>query len=582
MAIRDEKVQLLKSVDIFSETPETVLTKISLALIKLALPPNRTVIQKGEMGDCMYIIYRGRVKIHEEEHVIAEMETGKIFGELSLLDPEPRSASVTTLEETILYRLDQAIFYEIIARRPEVAQGIMRLLVHRLRGQNSTIIAGLKQREKELTLLVEARTAELRQAYDVLQGKQVEIENAYEELRAINEELQATNDHLISANREILRQKDEIEKQRDQILRQQEQVIQSANLAAVGLIAPTVAHEINTPLGAIRGALYNLRTLLPESFQRIPQIVQALDSEKRSLFWAFLGRMAHAPVLIGAEREEAAVLREKLRAVGLFSEIEAEEIASLWWFLQRSGVTTPVLSAREERRIIRVLTDELIAAGLERAEDMAEQLVGAGLYENITYFFPLFSEEDAFEIALRIGKMWKQMLTIQNAADKAIKIVVALKDYVSKEVAPINVADNIEIVLTLYEYYLNQGVEVEKDFAHEDAKIRASPHELAQVWTNLILNAVKAMNGKGKIIVRSNPARDGYIVVTVQDFGPGIEAEKIPNLFIHNYDSARPRTETSGVGLPVCRAVVEKYKGRIYAESKPGDTTFTVELPVWG
>lgn len=581
MAIRDEKVNLLRSVDIFSETPEQVLTKISLALVKVIVAPEQTIIHKGDMGDCMYIIYRGKVKIHEGIHTITEMAAGKIFGELSLIDPEPRSASVTAIEETILYRLDQAVFYEIIARRPEVAQGIMRLLVSRLRLQNNTIIANLKKREQELTELVNIRTAELSQAYDNLKLKQAEIELAYEELRATNEELQATNNHLIDANREILKQKNEIEKQRDQILRQQEQVIQSANLAAVGLIAPTVAHEINTPLGAIRGALYNLRALFPELFQQVPEILMELSQDKHPFFWHSLNRLANAQVINIAEQTEAHRLRDNLLSTGVLTQELCEQIAALWLFLQRNGTTNPQLSAREERKLIQELAIELEQKGILHAEEIAEKLVSAGLYGNLTEIIPLLEETRAFNTILKIGRLWKQMLTIQNAADKAIKIVVALKEYVAQKVEAVNLIENIEVVLTLYDYYLSQGIEVVKEFELTDIYVLASPHELAQVWTNLIMNAVKALKGKGKILIKVLAKAHNRVLIQVIDYGPGIPPELLSTLFTHKFQMPRQRDELSGVGLPVCRAVIERYNGQIGVESRKDYTCFSVEFSLY-
>jgi len=580
MAIRDEKVNLLKSVDIFSETPEQVLTKISLALVKVIVSPEQTIIHKGAMGDCMYIIFRGSVKVHEGIHTITEMKAGKIFGELSLIDPEPRSASVTAIEETILYRLDQAVFYEIIARRPEVAQGIMRLLVSRLRLQNNTIIASLKKREKELTDLVNIRTAELSNAYETLKLKQVEVESAYEELRAINDELQATNDHLIDANREILKQKNEIEKQRDQILRQQEQVIQSANLAAVGLIAPTVAHEINTPLGAIRGALYNLRGLLPEIFQQIPEILVELSQDKHPFFWHSLNKLADTQGINLTERTEAHLLRDKLQASGVFEQEVAEQISTLWLFLQRNGVNISQLSAREERKTIQLLTNELEIKGISHAEELSEKLVMAGLHENIDEIIPLLEETRALNTLLKIGRLWKQMLTIQNATDKAIRIVVALKEYVAQKVEAVNIVENIEVVLTLYDYYLSQGIEVIKEFEISGIYVLASPHELAQVWTNLIMNSVKAMKGKGNIRLKVYLPEPNFVVVSVEDYGSGIPADEIATLFTHKFQDASPRNELSGVGLPVCRAVIDKYHGQISVKSDVGYTCFSVRLPI--
>jgi len=173
--LNNEKVKLLKSVDIFSKTPDEVLNKIANVLIQLDVKSGQQIIEKGEMGDCMYIIYKGKMRVHDGPHTIAEIDAGKIFGELSLLDPEPRSASVSAAEDSRLYRLDQRDFYNIIAHRVEVTNALIRMLVNRLRIQNNTIIAGLKKREKELTLLVAERTKDLQLAFEEITRKNTEI-----------------------------------------------------------------------------------------------------------------------------------------------------------------------------------------------------------------------------------------------------------------------------------------------------------------------------------------------------------------------------------------------------------------------
>jgi CRP/FNR family cyclic AMP-dependent transcriptional regulator len=93
----------------------------------------------------MFIIYSGSVRVHDGEHTLAELKTRDFFGELSLLDTEPRSASVTAIEDTFLLRLDQHAFYEIMADRIEVTREIMKILCRRLRFQNK-VVAEMKEK----------------------------------------------------------------------------------------------------------------------------------------------------------------------------------------------------------------------------------------------------------------------------------------------------------------------------------------------------------------------------------------------------------------------------------------------------
>jgi len=144
-----EKVLLLKTVSIFQDTSEEILAEIAGILEEVELKADETVFHKGDEGDCMYIIFDGQVKVHDGDSIFATLGERDFFGELSLLDPEPRSASITALSDTFLLQLHQDAFYEIMADRIEVVKGILRILVKRLRDQNN-LITGLKGEVKKL------------------------------------------------------------------------------------------------------------------------------------------------------------------------------------------------------------------------------------------------------------------------------------------------------------------------------------------------------------------------------------------------------------------------------------------------
>jgi CRP/FNR family transcriptional regulator, cyclic AMP receptor protein len=132
-----EKVLLLKSVDIFSETPETVLTEVAEVLEEIELPMGADVFLTGDIGNCMYIISRGEISIHRDGRQLAVLQTNEVFGELSLLDTETRSASASVLSDCLLLKIDQEQVYEIMETRVEVARGIIKTLCKRIRNQNA-------------------------------------------------------------------------------------------------------------------------------------------------------------------------------------------------------------------------------------------------------------------------------------------------------------------------------------------------------------------------------------------------------------------------------------------------------------
>ena len=133
MLLTIEKVLILKTVSIFADTPEEILADVAGLLEEITVPAGETILHKDDVGRCMYIIVAGRVRVHNGDQLLAYQGARDIFGELAVLDAEPRSASVTAEVDTHLFRLDQEAFYELMADRFEVARGIIRMLCRRVR-----------------------------------------------------------------------------------------------------------------------------------------------------------------------------------------------------------------------------------------------------------------------------------------------------------------------------------------------------------------------------------------------------------------------------------------------------------------
>jgi CRP-like cAMP-binding protein len=135
-----EKVLILKSLSIFHDTPESILAELAPLMHEIEYEENTLIFEEGSIGDCMYIIHKGDVKIHKGNITLATLKDKEVFGELSLLDAETRSASATTSSNSILFRIDQDPFYELIEFRPEVARGFIKMLCKRLRAQNERAV----------------------------------------------------------------------------------------------------------------------------------------------------------------------------------------------------------------------------------------------------------------------------------------------------------------------------------------------------------------------------------------------------------------------------------------------------------
>jgi len=131
-----EKVLLLKSLALFSDTPENILADLAPLMKEIQYEPKVEIFKEGDIGDCMYIIEQGNIRIHKGNTTLAILKDKEVFGELSLLDADTRSASATTETDCVLYKIDQEPFYELLDERPEVARGFIKILCQRLRTMN--------------------------------------------------------------------------------------------------------------------------------------------------------------------------------------------------------------------------------------------------------------------------------------------------------------------------------------------------------------------------------------------------------------------------------------------------------------
>jgi AAA family ATP:ADP antiporter len=130
-----EKVITLKTASIFAGTPDEILAEVASLLEEVELREGETIFEKGDAGNCMYIIIGGQVRVHDGGRTLNYLGEGDVFGEMAVLDTEPRVASVTAVEDTRLFRLDQEPFYELMDDRIEVARGIIRVLSQHLRAR---------------------------------------------------------------------------------------------------------------------------------------------------------------------------------------------------------------------------------------------------------------------------------------------------------------------------------------------------------------------------------------------------------------------------------------------------------------
>jgi PAS domain S-box-containing protein len=350
------------------------------------------------------------------------------------------------------------------------------------------------------------------------------------------EKLVAEYNHTLEI--QVAERTQELSEALDYLQATQNELIQSEKMAALGQLVAGVAHELNTPLGAIRSSAGNMTKFLGQTLSNLPSLFQSLSPTEAEVFFILLNR--------SLEKDTS-------------------------------------LTAKEERKLKRSLISQLEDEDIDDADDIADTLVDMGIYEADDFLLLLQKVDRTriLEMAYKLTEIQRGTQTINTATDRASKVVFALKNYArydsSEAMIQSDIVDGIETVLTLYQNNIKQGVEVLRNYQKIEP-ILCYVDQLNQVWTNLIHNALQAMNNKGTLII--DIMQDGnYVKVAITDSGNGIPAEIMPKIF-EPFFTTKPPGEGSGLGLDIVKKIIEKHDGKIEVESVPGKTTFTVCLSV--
>lgn len=140
-----ERLLFVRGVPIFKELRDDFLVRLASVMDELSFPAKYTIFTEGQEGRSLYIVISGRVRVHIGDRDLAELEKGTCFGEMSLFDAEPRSASITTVEPCNCLMLTQMQLYDAIDETPGIAINIIRLLSRRIRELNQKLNAATKQ-----------------------------------------------------------------------------------------------------------------------------------------------------------------------------------------------------------------------------------------------------------------------------------------------------------------------------------------------------------------------------------------------------------------------------------------------------
>ena len=317
-------------------------------------------------------------------------------------------------------------------------------------------------------------------------------------------------------------------------------LISSEKLAVLGQISAGVAHEVNTPLGAIKSSAEESSHAFKDVLLSFMWLTKTLNENEKDMFLEFIAT---------------------------------------------TNPDNATLSTKEEREIKKNMRNKFAALGIENSHFISDRLVQIGIYE-ITPSLEKLAKQEHFEklvmLTYNIFNQRRNNQTILLAVDKASRIVKALKTYLhttgSEEMETINLRVNFETVLTIYHNRIKQGVQLIKNYENVP-EISGYPDRLNQVWTNLIINALQAMDNKGILTIGIKKEGD-YITVSIKDTGKGIP-KAIQEKIFEPFFTTKVSGEGSGLGLDIIKHILHEHAALISFDSVEGlGTTFYVKLPI--
>src|SRR6202171_6517791 len=317
---------------------------------------------------------------------------------------------------------------------------------------------------------------------------------------------------------------------------------QRDRLASLGKLSAGLAHELNNPASAAKRATSQLRDILK--------------------------KIRDASLELG---------RRDLTSVQK-SEIERLEAS----FTQQDVVPPDALTTSD-------LEDQIDSLLRSHGQNDLWQLAAALARRNIKpealeSLFANLDGDTARAALVRIAasaEVASLLHEIESSTSRISDLVGAIKQYTYMDQAPVQNVDivkSLETTLTILNHKLKQGIVVQRDYPRVPFLVNSFGSELNQVWTNIIDNAIDAMQGKGELRVRTY-REDSCVVVEIGDNGPGISAEVKPHIF-EPFFTTKGVGEGTGLGLDTVQRVVRKHRGSIQVSSKPGDTRFQVWLPL--
>lgn len=346
---------------------------------------------------------------------------------------------------------------------------------------------------------------------------------------------------IISKTKELKNAKDDLEirvEQKTAELRQTyEQLYQNEKMASLGNLVSGIAHEINTPLGAIMAAVGGIMDI--KEFNNILGFLRDLDDK------------------------------------------DYKVVSNVYKKFIENQLSVDI---HNQRLIKQNIKNDLLNRNITISNTVLNMLVDLGIKEvddDIIYMLksPYASK---IENIGSVASVFQMMDLIKQSSEKISKIVSALRIYShqdeTEEKVKLNIYEQIESLLVLYYNKMKYNIEIERNYDTTIPEVYGYPDKLSQVFVNILNNALQAMNYKGKITIEVETEKD-ELRISIIDTGPGIPVEVQDKIFTPFF-TTKKTGEGSGLGLSISKTIVEAHGGRIDFNTSSVGTRFSIYLPI--
>jgi signal transduction histidine kinase len=328
----------------------------------------------------------------------------------------------------------------------------------------------------------------------------------------------------------------------------QQTVSTRERLVALGTVTAGLTHELNNPATATARATATL-------------------AERLEGLWDELAALAGGGLADGQLAELIGLVRQAVAGRG------------------GQAPLSPLEASDREDELGRWLSEHGVPGAWDLAPPLVAAGVGTGWLDQLAATVPAAALPHAVAVAAITCEAESLLEEVGEASGRISALIGAAKQYSQMDRSPlqqVDVHDGLESTLTMLKHKLETGIEVVRDYDRSLPKLPAYAGELNQVWTNLVDNAVDAMDGMdgtGRLTVRT--ARDGdHVLVEIGDNGPGIPEAAAAHV-LEPFYTTKPVGKGTGLGLDICwRIVVQRHHGDLRFTSAPGDTRFQVLLPL--